>query len=122
MMKTLGAATVVRLLSSQLSKIPLFLKSFFFFFLFILGACGLTTARPKLEMSLAQSAFLAAKEAQADSKSPTLFRKAEVFYIRAKSAYRRKYFNKAKEYALLSKQYAEEAEYEAVRIRATEGE
>lgn len=90
-------------------------------FLLTLGACGLGTTRPKVEMSLAQAAFLAAKEAGADSQSPTLYRKAEVYYIKAKSAYRRKYFNKAKDYAILSKRFAEKAEYEAIRKKALEG-
>ncbi|MFZ4714125.1 MAG: DUF4398 domain-containing protein [Bacteriovoracaceae bacterium] len=85
------------------------------FLLLILGACGLTTARPKLEMSLAASAYLAAKEAKADTLAPNIFRKAEEYYLRAKSSYRRKYFNKAKQYAVLSKKFAEQAEYEAVR-------
>lgn len=89
--------------------------------LFILGACGLTTTRPKVEMSLAQAAFLAAKESGADVHAPNTFRKAEDFYLKAKSAYRRKYFNKAQEYALLSKRYSEQAEYQAVRKRALEG-
>ena len=89
--------------------------------LFILGACGLATTRPKIEMSQAQAAFMAAKEAGADSQSPTLYRKAEVYYLKAKSAYRRKYFNKAQEYAVLSKKFAEKAEYEAVRKKALEG-
>lgn len=89
--------------------------------LFILTACGLTTTRPKVEMSLAQSALLGAKEAGADTKSPTLYRKAEVFYIKAKSAYRRKYFNKAKQYALASKNFSEKAEFEAERKKAIEG-
>lgn len=92
----------------------------FILFLF-LGACGLTTTRPKMEMSLSQAAFIAAKEAEADRLSPTLYRKAEEFYLKAKSAYRRKYFNKAQEYAILSKQYAEKAEYDAVRKKALEG-
>jgi hypothetical protein len=92
-----------------------------FFLLFFLGACGLTTTRPKIEMSLAQSAFIAAKEAGADVHAANLFRNAEDYYLKAKSAYRRKYFNKAKEYALLSKQYSEKAEYAAVRKKALEG-
>jgi hypothetical protein len=91
------------------------------FLLFILGACGLTTTRPKIEMSLAQSAFLAAKEAGADVHAPNTFRKAEDFYLRAKSSYRRKYFSKAKEYALASKKFSEQAEYQAVRKKALEG-
>lgn len=84
-------------------------------------ACGLTTTRPKVEMSLAQAAFLAAKESGADIHAPNLFRQAEDYYLKAKSAYRRKYFNKAQEYALLSKKYSEQAEYSAVRKKALEG-
>ncbi len=72
-------------------------------------------------MSLAQAAFLAAKEAGADVHASSLFRKAEDYYLKAKSAYRRKYFSKAQEYALLSKRYSEQAEYSAVRKKALEG-
>lgn len=89
--------------------------------LFLLGACGLATTRPKVEMSLAQAAFLAAKEAGADIHASNTFRKAEDYYLKAKSAYRRKYFNKAQEYALLSKKFSEQAEYQAVRKKALEG-
>lgn len=89
--------------------------------LFVLGSCGLTTTRPKIEMSLAQAAFMAAKESGADVHASNLFRKAEDFYLKAKSAYRRKYFNKAQEYAVLSKKYSEQAEYAAIRKKALEG-
>ena len=85
------------------------------FLLLLLVSCGLTTTRPKLEMSLAATAFLAAKEARADEKAPNLYRKAEVYYIKARSSYRRKYFNKAKQYAILSKKFSEKAEYAAIR-------
>lgn len=84
-------------------------------------ACGLTTTRPKIEMSLAQAAFMAAKESGADVHASSLFRKAEDYYLKAKSSYRRKYFNKAKEYAILSKKYSEQAEYSAVRKKALDG-
>ena len=78
-------------------------------------ACGLTTTRPKQEMSYAQAAFLAAKEAKAEVHAPNLYRKAEIYYLKAKSAYRRKYFNKAKSYATLSQKFAEKAEFEATK-------
>lgn len=83
--------------------------------LFTLVSCGLTTTRPKLEMSLAQASFLAAKEVKAEIYAPAPFRKAELFYIKARSAYRRKYFNKAKTYAEECKKFSEEAEFEAVK-------
>ncbi|NOT78789.1 MAG: DUF4398 domain-containing protein [Bacteriovoracaceae bacterium] len=90
------------------------------FCLLILSACGLTTTRPKLEMAMAQTAFLAAREAQADVKAPSLYRKAEYFYLKAKSSYKRKYFNKAQQYALLSRKYSERAEYVAIRKKTLE--
>lgn len=83
--------------------------------LLLLVSCGLATTRPKQEMSLAQAAFLAAKEAKAEVHSPQLYRKAEIYYLKAKSAYKRKYFNKAKQYATLSTKFAERAEYEAIK-------
>ncbi len=101
------------MIQSNAIKLPYIIKVFFL--CFVLGACGLTTPRPKLEMTYAQMAFMAAREAEADKKSPTLFRKAEFYYLKAKSAYKRKYFNKAKQYAILSKNYSERAEFVAVR-------
>lgn len=86
-----------------------------FFLIIFLTACGLATTRPKLEMSLAQAAFIAAKESKAEEFSPSLFRKAEIYYLKAKSAYRRKYFNKAKAYAELSKKFSERAEFQSIK-------
>ena len=97
------------------------MKLLFVFSLFVLGSCGLTTTRPKIEMSLAQEAFMAARESGADVHASNLYRSAEDYYLKAKSAYRRKYFNKAKEYAILSKKYSERAEYSATRKKALEG-
>lgn len=84
-------------------------------FIILFAGCGLTTTRPKLEMSYAQAAFLAAKEAKADVHASALFRKSEIYYLKAKSAYKRKYFNKAKQYAKLSQKFAEKAEFAAVK-------
>jgi len=82
-----------------------------------LGGCGLATTRPKLEMSLAQSAFLAARDAQAQTKSPGFYRKAEFYYLKAKSSYRKKYFNKAKQYAIISRKFSEKAEFQAIKSK-----
>ncbi|MFT6630250.1 MAG: hypothetical protein ACJAS4_000186 [Bacteriovoracaceae bacterium] len=91
------------------------MKKYLVFILSILMGCGLTTTRPKQEMSYAQAAFLAAKEVKAEIHAPQDFRKAEIYYLKAKSSYKRKYFNKAKQYAKLSKKFSEKAEYEAIR-------
>jgi hypothetical protein len=98
----------------------MFKNFYLLLFVFLFTACGLTTTRPKMEMSMAQVAFMAAKEAQADIKAPGLFRKAEYYYLKAKSSYKRKYFNKAQQYALLSKKYSERAEYVAIRKKTLE--
>jgi hypothetical protein len=91
-----------------------------FALLFTLNSCGLATVRPKLEMSLAAAAFLAARNAKAQEAAPGLFRKAELYYLKAKSTYKRKFFNKAKQYAILSKKFAERAEFVARRKEALE--
>lgn len=93
----------------------MFKKLSYLIFIILFSACGLTTTRPKVEMSYAQSAFLAAKEAKAEVHAPALFRKAEIYYLKAKSAYRRKYFNKAKSYAVLCQKFAERAEFAATK-------
>ncbi len=89
--------------------------SLLLFLSFSLAACGLWATRPKEEMSLAATAFMAAKEAHAAVYAPVPYRKAETYYLKAKSAYRRKYFGKAKDYAILTKHFAEQAEYMAKR-------
>jgi hypothetical protein len=96
------------------------MRFFSLLLLVLISACGLTASRPKLEMSMAQAAFMAAKNAQADIKAPGLFRKAEYYYLKAKSSYKRKYFNKAQQFALLSKKYSERAEYVAIRKKTLE--
>lgn len=89
--------------------------------LIILGSCGLAITRPKVEMSLAQAAFMAAKESGAEASASSIYRKAEDYYLKAKSAYRRKYFSKAKEYAIMSRKFSEQAEYQSNRKKALEG-
>lgn len=98
-----------------------FIRTVFFInFLVIIASCGLATTRPKLEMRMAQSAFIAAKDANAQTLAPGLYRKAEYYYLKAKSSYKRKYFNKAKQYAILSQKFSEKAEYISIRKKALE--
>ena len=86
--------------------------------LLLTWGCGLATARPKLEITFAQVAFIAAKQSGAQSLAPTLYRKAEFYYLKAKSSYRRKFFNKAKKYAIISKRFSEKAEFKAQKKKA----
>ena len=107
-----------RFLTPILSK-KLFILGFLFSF-FLISSCGLMTTKPKLEMSLANAAFMAAKKSNATKLSPGYYRKAEYYILKAKSAYKRKYFNKAKQYAILSKKFSEKAEFLAIKKAALE--
>ena len=74
------------------------------------GGCGLAVTRPKLEMGMAAAALMAAKDAEAEKSALPLYRKAEYYYLKAKSAYRRKYFNRAQKMAQMSIKFSERAE------------
>jgi hypothetical protein len=84
----------------------------------LLSSCGITATRPKLEMSIAEEAFLSAKDAGGEEISPKEFRLAELSYLKAKSAYKKKFFDKASQYAKISIKYSEMAELNALKIRA----
>ena len=79
-------------------------------------SCGLTTVRPKLEMKMAAAAFMAAQKVNAAELATNDYRKAEHYYLKASSAYRRKYFNDALRYAQASIKFSERAEYLAKRV------
>ncbi|MBT3235866.1 MAG: hypothetical protein HN353_07940 [Bdellovibrionales bacterium] len=83
--------------------------------LLAVGGCGVATTRPKMEMSVAAAAFRAARVAKAQTLASGYYRKAEFYYLKAKSSYRRKYFNKAKQYAKLAIKFSEKAEFIAVK-------
>lgn len=81
------------------------------------ASCSLTVTRPKLEMSLAHEAFLSAKEVEAEDWAPQEYRIAELSYIKARSAYSKKYFDKAVQYAKLCIKYSERAEYLTIKAK-----
>lgn len=69
-------------------------------------------------MSIAEEAFLSAKDAGGEDISPKEFRLAELSYLKAKSAYKKKFFDKASQYAKISIKYSEMAELNAFKARA----
>lgn len=107
--------TLLSLLNRFLSKSLLLIS------LSILMSCGFAVTRPKLEMSMAAAAFKAAMDIRASKYAPNVYRKAEFYYLKAKSAYKRKYFNKAKQYAKLCQKFSEKAESIAAIKKAEEG-
>jgi hypothetical protein len=94
-----------------------YLRSSFLYMLILslLFGCGLATTRPKEEMSMAAAAILAAKRARAEIRAPAEYRKAEFYFLKSKSYYKRKFFNKAKQFAQISQKFSEQAEYVAQR-------
>lgn len=78
--------------------------------------CSLTATRPVQEMSNAEVALKAAKDLNADSLVPDVYRKAVDGYFKAKREYRLKNFEKARALALGATRLAEQAEFEAYRL------
>ena len=79
------------------------------------SSCSLFYARPVQNMSDTSAAIKAAREVQADTLAPELFRQSNEWFFRAKREYRSKNFQLADEYAHKARFFAEQAEYEAMR-------
>jgi hypothetical protein len=98
----------------------------FFFLLIVLGAagagCSLLATRPVQEMSDTSAALRAAKEVQADTLAPELFREANEWFLRARNEYKFKNFEQAKAYAVRARHLAEQAEFETIRSGGTRSE
>ena len=65
------------------------------------------------------AAIRAAKEAQADILAPELYRQATDWFRAARTEYKMKNFEEAREYARKARHYAEQAEFEVIRTGAT---
>lgn len=66
-------------------------------------------------MSDAAAAMRAAKEVQADTLAPELFRQASEWFFKAKKEYKFKNFKLARDYGEKARRFAEQAEFEALR-------
>ncbi|MBI3544863.1 MAG: DUF4398 domain-containing protein [Deltaproteobacteria bacterium] len=80
------------------------------------SSCSLTATRPNQEMSNAEIAIKAAKDLNADSLVPELFRAAQDNMFKAKRDYRLKNFSDSRDHALRATRLAEQAEFEAYRM------
>jgi hypothetical protein len=67
------------------------------------------------DMSDTEAALRAAKEVQADTLAPELYRQATEWWFNARKEYRFKNFALAQEDALKARRFAEQAEFEALR-------
>jgi len=80
------------------------------------GGCSLTATRPLQEMSNAEAAIKAAKDLNADSLVPEIYRGALEQFFKAKREFRLKNFDEAKKFAVRAMRLAENAEFEAYRL------
>ncbi len=87
--------------------------------LILVGCAAVMTGRPTQEMSDTAAAIRAAREVQADTLAPDLFRLATEWFQKARREYKFKNFKEAKEYTELARRYAEQAEFEAIKGGAT---
>jgi hypothetical protein len=79
------------------------------------GSCAVFATRPVQDMSDTEAALRAAKEVQADTLAPELYREANEFWFKARKEYRFKNFALAQEEAIKARRFAEQAEFEALR-------
>lgn len=95
---------------------PFFFQILIFASVFILNSgCAIVTTRPVQEMANTQAAIRAAKEVQADTLAPDLYRQANEWFFKAKREYKLKNFSFAKSYSERAREYAEQAEFEAIK-------
>ena len=87
-----------------------------------LGACSLAATRPNQEMSDAAAAIRAAREVQAETLAPELFRQSSEYFLKAKNEYKIKNFDQARIFSEKSRHLAENAELEAVKLGAARTE
>jgi hypothetical protein len=88
----------------------------------LLAGCALFYTRPVQEMSDTSAAIRSAREVQADSLAPDLFREANEWFTRARREYRFKNFKLAYDFANKARNLAEKAEFEALRKGAVRTE
>ena len=79
------------------------------------GGCSILKTRPVQEMSNTAAALGAAKEVQADTLAPELYRQADEWFSKAKYEYKLKNFAQASNYAKKARNFAEQAEFESIR-------
>ncbi len=66
-------------------------------------------------MSDTAASIRAAREVQADTLAPELYRQSNEWFFKAKHEYKYKNFKLAKEYAEKARLFAEDAEFESIR-------
>lgn len=70
--------------------------------------------KPIEQLVFADAAIKAAQKAKADSLAPDLFRKAENYFLRAKTDYEEGYFDSCYKFANEARLAAEQAEYQSL--------
>lgn len=81
----------------------------------LFNGCSILATRPVQEMADTAAAIRAAREVQADTLAPELYRQSTEWFFRAKHEYKFKNFKLAFDYSEKAKHLAEQAEFEAIR-------
>jgi len=108
-----------------MGRAAFFSRFYFIWALFAFGVasgCSILATRPVQEMSDTAAAIKAAREVQADTLTPELFRQANEWYQLARREYKFKNFKLASQYAAQARDYAEQAEFEAIRGGVSRGD
>jgi hypothetical protein len=79
------------------------------------SACSIFATRPVQDMSDTAAALRGAREVQADTLAPELYREATEYWLKARREYKFKNFDFAQKYAQKARVLAEQAEFEALR-------
>lgn len=101
-----------------MGRLAIHFHFWFAWVLIVFGAvsgCSILATRPVQEMSDTAAAIKAAREAQADTLTPELFRKADEAYQLARREYQFKNFDSARDLAAQARNLAERAEFDAIR-------
>lgn len=93
-------------------------KVFFCCIALATSSCAITEGRPVQELSNTAAAIRAAREVQADSKAPELYRQANEWFFKARQEYKLKNFKEARQYAEKARKFAEDAEFDSLNAGA----
>lgn len=91
----------------------------FFALLSTTAGCGIFSTRPARHLSYAETAYVAAQKAEAETKSPQSFQLARETLFRARAAYRLKNFKEARRMAIRARMLSEEAEFRSLHKDST---
>lgn len=71
-------------------------------------------------MTITQTTFLTTKNTNTQTLTPSFFRKTKFYYLKTKSSYKKKNFNKTQQYTTLSQKFSEKTKTITIHKKALE--